>query len=153
MMKRNKVFAAMGILATVCVVVSADVILPNYHYAPYCDKIINVSDFPDIVVIGYVSYFMSSTSARYIVNHDSCLFSGNKYVTSCFIWAPKHYVDSVGLDSLPLAAFVNGLSKKNGRTSVSATSDLHLLSKTINTYGGLVPDSTQLPVLVSIIFF
>jgi hypothetical protein len=141
-MKKNQVFAAMGILAIVCAVVSADIINPNYHYAPYCDKIINTQDFPDIVVIGYVSYFNSTTSTRYIVNQDSCLFAGNKYITSCFVWAPKHYVDSVGLDSLPITAFVRGLSKKNSRTS--ATADLHLLSKTINTYGVLVPDSTKL---------
>jgi hypothetical protein len=143
-MKRNQIVAAMGFCAILCAVVAADIILPNYHTAWYCARIINVADFPDITVIGYIGPPTASANTRYIVNQDSCLLKGYKYSSYYFIWAPKHYVDSVGLDSLPLSTFVKGLAKKNGRASVQETSDLHLLSKAINTYGILVPDSIKL---------
>jgi hypothetical protein len=136
-MKNNQVRAALGMCAILCAVVSADVIVPNFHTVPFCCKIVNISEFPDIAVIGY----LTPSNVRYIVNQDSCLYMGYKFGGSSFLWAPKHYVDSVGLDSLPIKA-VLGLAKKNARRS--ATSDLHLLSNTINTYGFLAPDSTKL---------
>jgi hypothetical protein len=136
-MKKNRVFGAFGILGLLFITGFADVIVPNFHTVPFCCKIVNISQFPDIAVIGY----LTPSNVRYTVNQDSCLNRGYKFGGSSFLWASKHYVDSVGLDSLPIKA-VLGLAKKNARSL--ATSDLHLLSNTINTYGFLAPDSIKL---------
>jgi hypothetical protein len=138
-MKNNRVFAAMGICTILSIVVSADVIVPNYHMAWICDKVINVNDFPDIDVIGYIGPPTASANTRYVVNQDSCLQRGYRFSSYYFFWAAKHYVDSVGLDSLPISAVISA-----SRTSAPATSDLHLLSNSINTFGILVPDSIKL---------
>jgi hypothetical protein len=106
-MKNNRVFGAFGILTLLLITGFADVIVPNFHTVPFCCKLVNISEFPDIVVIGY----LTPSNVRYIVNQDSCLYRGYKFGGSSFLWAPKHYVDSVGLDSLPIKA-VLGLAKK-----------------------------------------
>jgi len=141
-MKKIQVFAAMALCAVLSGVVSADVILPNTHFVSFWDKIINTGEFPDIVVIGYVG--PPQGNGRYVVNPDSCLLGGYRFSHYYFIWATRHYVDSVGLDSLPLSQFVSSLAKKASSNAVKATSDLHLLSNTINTIGITVPDSSKL---------
>jgi hypothetical protein len=143
-MKKNRVFGAFGILTLLCITGFADVIVPNTHLVAICDKIVNVNDFPDIAVIGYQSSFLSTLTARYIVQQDSCLRTGNKYFGSRFLWATKQYVDSVGLDSLPIADFVKSLTKKTASRSAAASSGLHLLSPGINTSYIWVPDSIKL---------
>jgi hypothetical protein len=139
-MKKNRIRAAIVFVSIMSALASADVILPNTRVVPRCVKIGNTAGFPDIVVVGYVKA-VTSSNMRYVVNQDSCLTKGYKFNSFYVIWTAKSYFDSLGLDSLPIDAFINGLAKKNART---ADSPLHLFSTNIALNDSTVPDSSTL---------
>jgi hypothetical protein len=136
----KKVITAIGFLFALNTLVSADVILPNTRVVPRCVKIGNVAGFPDIVVVGYVKA-VTSSNMRYVVNRDSCLSKGYKFNSLYVVWTTKSYFDSLGLDGLPIDAFINGLSKKTAR---AADSPLHLFNTNIALNDSTVPDTSKL---------
>ena len=139
-MKKSQVIAAIGILFVMNPLSSADVIVPNTHPVQCCSKIVNTGDFPDIIVIGYISA-ITGGSDRYVVNQDSCLTKGYKFNGFYLLWTPKSYFDSVGLANLPIDDFIKGLGKK---TSGAADSRLHLFTNSLTIGSYIVPDSNKL---------
>jgi len=136
----KKVITAIGFLFVLNTLVSADVIWPNTRIVPRCVKIGNVAGFPDIVLVGYVKA-VTGSNMRYVVNQDSCLTKGYKFNSFYVIWTAKSYFDSLGLDGLPIDAFINGLSKKTAR---AADSPLHLFNTNIALNDSTVPDTSKL---------
>jgi hypothetical protein len=135
-----KVITTIAILFTLNALVSADVIWPNTRVVPRCVKIGNVAGFPDIVVVGYVKA-VTGSNMRYVVNRDSCLTKGYKFNSLYVVWTTKSYFDSLGLDGLPIDAFINGLSKKTAR---AADSPIHLFNTNIALNDSAVPDTSKL---------
>ncbi len=149
----KQVLIGIGIMAMVVMMnsslVSADIIAPHIHIVTRCIKFENIAEFPGIVVIEYFkgrgarSYDSKWGGGLYTVSQDSCVTQGDRHGRFYFLWAPKPWFDSVGIDHLPIQDFIKVLSKKT--TSDSAgNSPLHLLSTDISPINKVVPDSNNL---------
>jgi hypothetical protein len=54
-----------------------DLIIPNTHFVDKCIKITNLSDYPEISLIGIIYYLQgNSIEDAYLVSSDLCLYQG-----------------------------------------------------------------------------
>ncbi|MFH1589203.1 MAG: hypothetical protein ABIB43_01405 [archaeon] len=99
-MKKNVflIMAIFGIL--VASLVSADVIPGNSHPLSKCVEIVNLNEFSDIYLIGYITGPMVENYETYIIEPDKCLTMGYKFNTLKILAAEKSYVDSVGIENI-----------------------------------------------------
>lgn len=79
---------------------SADVIPPNSHPLGICVKIVNLDEFPEMYLIGYITGPMVKGHEAYIVEKDKCLSMGYKFNQIKVLAARKSYIDSVGVNNL-----------------------------------------------------
>jgi hypothetical protein len=119
----------------------ADVIDPNTHVVERCAVITNLADFPDIAVVGaYTETMASKVYKRYVVNQDSCLRKdGYKYCPFYLVWVSKQYLETTGLDKLPVEQLVPAISAK--RTAGTGVSLMGLIAISGNLFSGYGPDS------------
>ena len=69
----NKILV-IGILFLLSAFVSADLLPPDHSIFNYsCIKIVNIREFPEIVVLGYTISQEGKTEINHIVNQDACL--------------------------------------------------------------------------------
>ena len=95
------IIAALTLALALSTVVSADVIPPNAHTIHRCVTIVNVDEFPDIYLIGYVTGPMSYDP--YIIEQDKCLTMGYKFNKLEILAAKKSYVDYIGVENIELS--------------------------------------------------
>lgn len=79
--------------------VSADVIPPNSHSLDRCVKIVNLGEFPEMYLIGYITGPMVKGHETYIVEKDKCLSMGYKFNQLKVLAAKKSYLDSIGISN------------------------------------------------------
>lgn len=80
--------------------VSADVISPNSHPLNRCVKIVNLDEFSDVYLIGYITGPMVNGHEAYIYKKDECLSMGYKFNQLKVLAAKKSYIDSIGVNNL-----------------------------------------------------
>jgi len=129
--------------------VFADVIMPGTHPLDRCVKITNLDQFPDIVLIGYVTGPMIDNYEIYLIKQGECLTKGYKFNHFSVYAVPKGIIPAGGVESLAM----NETKKASEQFSTSsgdsvytleytfADSQVKLLSDSIEPYGGTVPDS------------
>ena len=135
------------VIAVVCSVFAcitftmADVIMPDYHYVGRCATISNLDEYPDIVVIGgYTEVGNADKISRYVVKSDSCLTKGYKFNTFYLFWAEETYLDSIGLENMPLEMLLGPVPAKRRNVDLSSLR-MGLITTGINPAGTTVPDS------------
>jgi len=107
-------------------------VLPNDFYIKRCVKIVNINEFPNIVVIGY--YPVNRTGSfvkKYVVNQDSCLTKGNKFNRFYLLWTTKSYFDSTGIFDPQYEKVIQDF----GGEKTTPDSPIHLLSNEIELNG------------------
>jgi hypothetical protein len=119
---------------------SADIAFPHGRSITRCVKFENIAEFPNIAVI---EYFKRDFGPLYnqergiggtlnIVSNNSCISQGSdRRGHFYFLWAPKQWVDYVGLEKIPVLEFIDNLPAKTELDSTDS-SPLHLLSTDIN---------------------
>ena len=130
-------------VALFCFQAAGDVIDPNTHVVDRCVIVTNLSDFPDIVLVGAYISPGKTVQGRYVVKNDSCMTKGYRFNSFYLFWVVKSYFNSVGIDALPLDNLISALlPKKTIQTDamVPVREMIGLFSSKINPYGGVVPD-------------
>lgn len=103
----------------------ADVIPMDYHPVDRCVRVVNLSAYPDTVLIGYHTGPMVDGYKAYQIKEGECLTMGYKFNTLAVYTASKQSFASMDLTKLAL-------------------SNLRLLSASIEPYGGTIPDANPL---------
>lgn len=137
----EKAIAVAGIVAVAAwVSVYADVIDPNFHLVARCVVIENGDEFPDIALVGaYTGPTVKACLMRYIVHPDSCLTKGYKFNSFYLFWVEKSYLETQGLDNLPLQDLLPSAAKR--RSDGDGLNPMGLIGCAIEPFGGVVPDT------------
>ena len=118
---------------------SADIIPPESHLVARCASIVNLDDFPDIVVFALVCLPLGSEELeRYVVYNDTCLEKGYKYNTLYLYWTTREHFEATGLSALQVGPLPGAGLEKTSMAPVS------FLSDQINPWAGYVSDSNPL---------
>ena len=81
----------------------ADVIPSDHdHYVWTCSKIVNLDEFFDVVLIGYITGPMIDKYEAYQVESDKCLVGGYKFNTLKIYWTTRQKFESMDLENLKL---------------------------------------------------
>lgn len=72
---------------------------PGYHHVSSTQEISNPDDFNEIYFIGK-TYGPVGTVGPYIIKKNEVLKTGYKFHTLIIYWAPKSYIDSVGIANI-----------------------------------------------------
>ena len=104
---------------------SADLIAPNSHSLSRCVKVVNLNEFPNTVLIGYITGPMVDKYEAYQINNNECLTKGYKFNSLSIYWTTKEKFNSIDLKNLKLT-------------------DITLLLENIEPSGGYVSDSNPL---------
>lgn len=83
-------------------VVSADLIPPNSHSLNRCVKVVNLNEFPDVVLIGYVTGPMVESSETNQIKNNECLSKGYKFNSLKIYWNTKDRPNSIDQNNLLL---------------------------------------------------
>jgi len=104
---------------------SADLIDPNSHFLNRCVKVVNLNEFPNTVLIGYITGPMVDKYEAYQINNNECLTKGYKFNSLSIYWTTKEKFNSIDLKNLKLT-------------------DITLLLGNIEPSGGYISDSNPL---------
>ncbi|MEI6296551.1 MAG: hypothetical protein WCO84_02775 [bacterium] len=104
----------------------ADIKPPLTHSLDRCASVVNLTDFPDIVLVGHIEGPMvKNNEVDYKIENGNCLTKGYKFNTFSVYWTTKDKFKLENLKNLEL----NGMQ---------------LLSGEIEPYGGFVENSNPL---------
>jgi len=81
--------------------VSADIIAPNVHSIIRCVWVVNLNEFPNVVLIGYYNGPMTGDWAYQIKNNE-CLADGHRSNSLSIYWTTKEKFNSIDLENLKL---------------------------------------------------
>lgn len=82
--------------------VFADMVPPNSHYLDRCVKVVNLNDFPNIVLIGNVTGPMVQGSEINQIKNNECLSKGYKFNSLAIYWNTKDKPNSIDKNNLLL---------------------------------------------------
>lgn len=95
---KKLIASTLFILVFVCLFsfnVFADIMPPNSHPIDRCVKIVNLNEFPDIVLIGYYTGPMVEKYESYQIKDNECLTKGYKFNTLSIYWSTKEKSSSI----------------------------------------------------------
>ena len=81
---------------------SADVTPPNSQLLNRCVKVVNLNEFPDVVLIGYYTGPMVDKYESYQIKNNECLTKGYKFNSLSIYWNTKDKPNSIETDNLLL---------------------------------------------------
>lgn len=125
-------------------VLFGDVIQPDYHPVSRCVTVGNLDAYPDIALVGIYNGPGNSGSVGYRVMADSCLKKGYKFNTLAMFWVIADYLDSVGVEDLPVDQMIGAAGLQKSRINILAAPDWGFITSDIEPYGGTVPDENPL---------
>lgn len=73
----------------------ADMIPFNSHKVKKCIKVVNLNDFPDIVLIGHIIDMGGGLKETYQIKKNDCLYTNNKWSGLKIYWNTKDKQNSV----------------------------------------------------------
>jgi len=82
--------------------VSADLIPDNSRPLSRCIKVVNLNEFPDLVLIGYHTGPMINKFVSYQIKNNECLTKGYKFNSLSIYWNTKDKPDSIEPSNLLL---------------------------------------------------
>jgi len=99
---------------------SADVIPGGFHPVSRCIRIVNLDEFPDVVLIGYYTGPMVKYEA-YRIKNNQCLDKGYKLNKFSVYWTTKEKFASLDLKNLKLTdiTFLENLQPYGGNVDKS----------------------------------
>jgi len=145
----NKILV-IGILFLLSAFVSADLLPPDHSIFNYsCIKIVNIREFPEIVVLGYTISQEGKTEIKHIVNQDACL-SIKKYPFKYYLlWVAKSFLDTAKTPDTWIEKFVEDLVDNKSVQN----SPIHLLSDAIKPFGRTEWETYKKTIISAELFF
>ncbi|TQD25873.1 hypothetical protein [Methanolobus vulcani] len=160
-MKFQKCFVILIILLLMLIPsANADVLFPGTKTYDRCVSISNISDYPDVVFVGYITGPVIQCENPYIINSSDCLTQFYKANTLTVYAIEKEYFDSIGLDDIDFesdpnilpytfdfnvnwdyAVVANPLTKEERYYSVAGFNDTALIlyeERRISFYGSVI---------------
>jgi hypothetical protein len=117
----------------------ADIMPDGYHSVQRCVKIINLNQFPDMVLAAYVIWPPGITSFAYLIEVGKCLNAGYKFSKlKIYVTTPKR-AKALGLEDLETLKQDPWRAEK-----VDLPNDLTLITDEINAHDGTVVDHDPL---------
>ncbi len=104
---------------------SADVIPPDSHLLSRCVKVVNLQEFPDLILVGYITGPMIKEYEAYQIKNNECLTKGYKFNSLSIYWTTKTKFNAINLKNLQL-------------------SDMTLLFENIEVFGGYITNDNPL---------
>jgi len=89
---------------------NADVIFPGMKIYDRCVSISNLSDYPDVVFVGYITGPVIQYENTYIINSSECLTQFYKANDLTIYAVEKEYFENIGLDNIDFESDPNVLS-------------------------------------------
>lgn len=121
-MKKLAIYVLFSLIAAVLFssVAPADVIPGGSHPVGRCVKVVNLNEFPDVVLIGYYTGPMVKYKA-YQIQNNQCLYKGYKLNKFSVYWTTKEKFDSLDLKNLSLAdiTFLENIQTYGGNADKS----------------------------------
>ncbi|MBA1341687.1 MAG: hypothetical protein C5S40_06045 [ANME-2 cluster archaeon] len=142
---KEKIIISLMFVLLIFPFVNADVIPENSHPLTKCIRIVNLDEFPDVYLIGYITGPMVEGHETYIVENDKCLTIGYKFNNLKILAANKTYIDSVGLTNLKVKK-VEIPGECTGGCYTEELSDENVLMSDVKIYpyGGYVYEDNPL---------
>jgi len=121
-MKKLALYACFSLIAAFFFfsAASADVIPGGFHSVSRCIKVVNLDEFPDVVLIGYYTGPMVKYEA-YRIRSNQCLDKGYKLNKFSVYWTTKEKFASLDLKNLRLEdiTFLENLQPYGGNVDKS----------------------------------
>lgn len=127
------------VLIVIVPFVNADIAPSNSHPLEKCVKIVNLNEFPDFYLIGYVTGPSVNGHETYIIEENMCITMGYKFNNLKIIAAEKSYIDLVGLEKIKVEK-TEIPGDCGGKCYMEEINDenIFLSDIEINPYGGYV---------------
>lgn len=92
--------------------VLADIVPPNSHLLVRCVKVVNLNEFPDVVLIGYYTGPMVENYESYQIKNNECWTKGYKFDSLKIYWNTKDKPNTIDpnnllLDDVEFSEYVN----------------------------------------------
>ena len=132
---------------------SADTIPDNSHPLSRCVEFVNINDFSDIVLIGFITGPGLGPGINkyeaYQIENDKCLDKGYKFNRLYIYWTAKEKFNSLNLKDLKLDSEKVASSGRDDEGNpayydVYSPADLTLLLEDIEPYGGYIDENNPL---------
>jgi hypothetical protein len=136
--------ALLGIFAVS--LVSADEIPENSHPMDRCAKFVNLNEFQDVVLIGFITGHQAHPYEAYQVENGVCLHKGYKLNAFSVYWTTKEKFSQLDLNNLKVQAEHprDAVLAKMGYVYVPFPTELTYLTEEIRPAGGYVDNSNPL---------
>jgi hypothetical protein len=139
----------------------ADILPEGSHFVEYCVKVVNLDQFPDVVLIGYVTGPMVRPYEAYVIKSGECLIRGYKFNKLSIYQTTQEKFKTMDLEKLNLEDLVpllevkryvdfvddkDPLKKEIIEYSLAQISDGKLViykSKQISSYNNGAPDKIE----------
>jgi hypothetical protein len=122
--------------------VSADVIPENSHAVERCVKIINMNQYPDIVLISYLSGPMIPTYQASEIKNNTCLDKGYKFNKLSVYYISKDNFKTLDLSNLK--TYKKETNQGTWTLKETIPTNFILLSSEIESYGGTISNNNPL---------
>ncbi|MEZ5335281.1 MAG: hypothetical protein R2741_08615 [Methanolobus sp.] len=98
---KTKISILLFIIILISIVpAQADIMTPGMKSIDRCVKIANLNEFPDIVLIGYISGPVIQGENPYIITSNTCLTQFYKANDLTIYAIEKNYLDRVGIENI-----------------------------------------------------
>lgn len=141
---KEKIIISLMFVLLIFPFVNADVIPENSQSLSKCIKIVNLDEFPDVYLIGYITGPMVEGHETYIVEKDKCLTMGYKFNELTIIAANKTYIDSAGITNLKVKKVKIPGEYPNCYTEELSDENVLMSDVKIHPYGGYVDEDNPL---------
>ncbi|WP_292467413.1 hypothetical protein [Methanolobus sp.] len=100
MIKKSKLLISLAILLLFITPAYADIMTSGIKSINQCVKIDNMDEFPDIVLVGYITGPVIQIENPYVIQSDQCLTQYYKANELTIYAIEKDYFDSVGIEHI-----------------------------------------------------
>lgn len=141
---KEKIIISLMFVFLIFPFVNADVIPENSHPLSKCIKIVNLDEFSDVYLIGYITGPMVEGHETYFVEKDKCLTMGYKFNELKILAAKKTYIDSAGITNLKVKKVKIPGAHQNCYTEELSDENILVSDVKLHPYGGYVDEDNPL---------
>lgn len=99
-MKKRVVLVLLTLTFLISSKASADIVPDNTHQVDRCVEIVNLDEFPDMYLIGYITGPVVKGHETRIIKKDKCLGTGYRLNRMQVLASKKSYIDSIGVNNI-----------------------------------------------------
>jgi hypothetical protein len=116
------IFSSLSLALLFSSTASADVLLPDYHYIIRCVRVMNLNEYPDVVLIGHMTGpSFDKYEKSYQINNNECL-EADRFSSLSIYWTTKEKFNSIDLKNLnpaDVTLLLDNVDTKNQQVDAS----------------------------------